>query len=85
MLSALRCHAVCYIHQWGLNHWGLHHCSPLEHTLYRHMSNLVMAISQCQKCTKWPLSLLMLLGQLSSSHSNNIVGHTDLGAQQRVT
>ena len=30
MLSAFRCHARCCIHLGSLNHWGLHHCNPLE-------------------------------------------------------
>ena len=30
---------------WGLNHWDLHHCMPLELTHGMHMCNLTMVIS----------------------------------------
>ena len=52
MLSAFRCHAGCYIHLWGLNHWCVHHCNPLELTHGRHMCNL-------EVCTEWLLPLLL--------------------------
>ena len=32
LLSTFRCHTGCHIHSLGLNHWGLHHCNPLEST-----------------------------------------------------
>ena len=35
----------CHIHQLGLNHWSLLHCSPLEHINCRHMCILVVVIS----------------------------------------
>ena len=71
-----------------LNCWGLHHCNPLELTNTRHMYNLVMVISPHEECTEWlpPPALnggnLLLLSQLSSSHSNYMVGHTALGDLQ---
>ena len=81
-----------YFHLWGLNHWVLHHCNPLELTDGMHMCNLVIVIGPHQVCTEWlfpPLFLsrgsLLLLNQLSSSHSNYMVGHTALGAWQRVS
>ena len=87
MLSVFRCHAGCHIHLWGLNHWGLHHCSILELSNDRHMCNLVMIIATHQECTEWLLhplfwveGSLLLLNQLSSSHCNCIVEHTALGA-----
>ena len=49
MLSALRCHAWCHIHQSGFNHWGLHCCSPSEHNHDRHMCILVTVIGPCQE------------------------------------
>ena len=92
MLSTFRCHAVCHIHQWGLNHWDVHHCHLLELTQGRNLSNLVMVISPCQEYTKWLLppllqvgGSLLLLSQLSSSHSNYMVWYSALGAWQRVT
>ena len=30
------------LHQWGLNHMGLHCCNPLEHTHDRHMCFMVL-------------------------------------------
>ena len=62
MLSAFRCHAGCCFHLWGLNHWGLHHCSPLELTHGRHMCNLVMVIGSHQVCTMWLLPPLLYGG-----------------------
>ena len=59
MPSAFRCHAGCCIHLWGLNHWGLHHCSPLELTYGRHICNLAMVIGPHQECTKWLLPPLL--------------------------
>ena len=47
LVYAFRYHAGCHIHQWGLNHWVLNHCSLLEHTHGRHMCSLVMFISPC--------------------------------------
>ena len=38
----------CYVHQWGLNHWGLLCCSPMEYTLGRHICLLVMVHGPCQ-------------------------------------
>ena len=56
------------------------------------MCSLVMVTGPCQEYTKWllcpllwVLGSLLLLNQLSSSHSSFMVGHTDLGAWQRVT
>ena len=92
MLFAFRCHAGHHIHLRVLNHWGLHHCNPLELTHSRHMCNLVVSISPHLVCTEWlfpPLlwvgGSLLLLNQMSTSHSNYTVGHTALGAWQRVT
>ena len=75
-----------------LNHWGLHHCNPLDLTHGRYMCNLAMVIGPHQVCTEWLLpsllwvvGILLQLSQLSSSHSNHMVGHTALGALQRVT
>ena len=45
MICTFRYHAGCYIHLWGLNFLGLHHCNPLGLTHGRHMCNLVMVIS----------------------------------------
>ena len=59
----------------GLNHWGLHHCILLEFTHGRHMWSLVMVISPHQICTE----------QLLPTHPIYMVGHTALGAWQRVT
>ena len=55
LLSTFRCHAGCHVHPWGLSHWGLHHCNPLEFTHGRHMCNLVMVIGPHQVCTEWLL------------------------------
>ena len=33
----------CYVHQWGLNHWGLPYHYPMEYILGSHMCLLVMA------------------------------------------
>ena len=35
---------------WGLNHWDLHHCNPLESTHGRYMCSLVMIIGPHQVC-----------------------------------
>ena len=59
MLSAFRCHIGCLIHLLGLNHWGLHHCNPLELTHGRHMCNLVMVIGLHQVCIEWLLPPLL--------------------------
>ena len=71
---------------------GLHPCSPLEDTHSRHMCILVMVIGQCKEWTEWLLPTLLWIGgsiilvnQLSFSHSNNMFGHTALDAWQRVT
>ena len=91
MLSVFRYHAGCHINLWGFKCWGLHHCSLLELTHGRHMCNLVMVTSPHQECTEWLLPPLLWVGepfathQLYSSHSNYMVGHTALGAWQRVT
>ena len=84
MFSTFRCHAGCFTNLWGLNH-----CSPMKSTHGRHMCNLVIAIGRHQECTAWLLTPLpcgrgshLLLNQLSSSHSNYMVGHTGLGAWQ---
>ena len=84
-----RCHAGCHIHLWGLKHWGLHHCNPLELIHGRQTCNLAMVIGPHQVCIEWllpPTALsrgsLLLLNQLSSSHSNYTVGYTALGAWQ---
>ena len=53
ILSAFRCHAGCCIHLWGLTHWDLHHCSPLELTHGSYMFNLIMVIGPHQECTEW--------------------------------
>ena len=50
LLSTFRCQVGCHIHLWGLNHWGFHHCNPLEFTHGRHMCNLVMVIGPCLVC-----------------------------------
>ena len=88
MLSTIRCHAVCQIHQWGLNHWGLHHSSPSEHTHGRHMCILEMVISPHQE-SKWLFpsaalsgGSLILLFQLFSSHYSIMVVHTALESWQ---
>ena len=52
LLSTFRCHTGCHIHPWGLNHWGLHHCNPLEFTYDRHMCNLVTVSDPHQICTE---------------------------------
>ena len=91
MLSAFRCHAGCHIHQWGLNCWL---CTTAA------LQSIPMAgicASWWWSSTTWGMhqvaapstalsrgSLLPLI-QLASSHSNNMVGHTVLGAWQRVT
>ena len=62
MVSTFRCHSGCHIYQWGLNHWGLHLCSPSEHTHYRHMYIQMMVISPCQECTEWLLPPLLWIG-----------------------
>ena len=71
----------CHFHLWGLNHWGLHHHSPSGHTHGRHMSILVIFWGPHQECSRWLLpplfesrESLMLLSQLYSSHSSNMVG-----------
>ena len=53
------CSGVCFqvpywipYSSWGLNHMGLHNCSPLEHTHGRHICILAMVISPCQECTE---------------------------------
>ena len=53
LLSTFRCHAGCLIHSWGLNHWGLYHCNPLEFPCGRHMCNLVMVIGLHHVWTEW--------------------------------
>ena len=55
LFSTFRCHTGCYIHPWGLNHWGLHHCNLWEFTSGRHICNLVMVIIPHQVCTEWVL------------------------------
>ena len=55
MFSAFRWYSGCHIHQWGLIHWGLQHCSSSEHTHGRNICILVMVIGPCQECTKWLL------------------------------
>ena len=47
----------------GLNHWGLHHCNPLESSCSRHMCNLVMVIGPHQVCTEWLLPPLHWIGR----------------------
>ena len=42
-----------------LNHWGLHHCNPLELTHGRHMCNLLMVIGPHQVHTEWLVPLLL--------------------------
>ena len=56
------------------------------------MCNQVMVISPCLVCMEWLLPLLLwvggsclLLSQLFPNHPIYMVGHTALGAQQRVT
>ena len=81
-----RCHAGCHNHLWGLNHWGLHHCKPLQITHGRHMCNREMVISPHQVCTEWAApsttlsrGSLMLLHLLFPGHPIYMVGHTALG------
>ena len=62
LLSTFRCPAGCHIHSWGLNHWGLHHCSPMEFTYGRHMCNQVVVIGSQQVCTEWLLPPLQWVG-----------------------
>ena len=44
LLSTFRCHAGYYIHPWGLNHWSLHHCNPLEFTCARHILECIFTL-----------------------------------------
>ena len=69
MLSAFKYHAGCHIHQWGLNHCSLHHCSLLEHIHSRHMCSLVMVINPCQEYTKWCSLHCFKYGEPSVSQS----------------
>ena len=92
LLSTFRFPAGFHIHPWGLNHWGLHPCNPMEFTCGRHMCNLVMVISPHKVCTDLLLppqhlsrGSLLLLNLLCPSNPIYMVGHTALGAWQRVT
>ena len=92
MLSVFRCDAGCCIHLWGLNHWGLHHCSHLEFINGKPMCNLMMVISSHQLFTEWlPSSTALSRGAFCyslscpSSHSNYMVGHTALGSLAEST
>ena len=58
VLSTFRYLCRCHINQWMLNHLGLHHCNPLQHTHGRHVHILVMVIIPNQECTKLLLPLL---------------------------
>ena len=72
----------------GLNHWGLHHCNPLELTHGRHMPNLVMVIGPHKVCIEWLLPPLLGVGEPHATqsavpnHPICMVGHTALGAWQ---
>ena len=78
--------------QWGLNHWGLHHCNPLEFTpwqAYVQCGNGHQPTPGMQRVAA-PFSTLsrgslMLLSLLFPSHPIYMMGHTALGAWQRVT
>ena len=60
LLSVFRLQCGYQFHKWGLNHWGLHHCNPLEYTHDKHLCLLVMvlahtrgALSRCSlKCLR---------------------------------
>ena len=52
----------CHIHLWGLNHWGLHPCNPLQLTCDGHMCDLMMVISQHWVCIEWLLLPLPCVG-----------------------
>ena len=79
LLSIFRCHAGCHIHPWGPNHWGLHHCNPLEFRPTAGMHR-VAAFS-----TTLSRGSLMLLCLLFPSYPIYMVGPSALGTWQRVT
>ena len=58
-----------HTHQWGLNHWGLHPCSPLEHKHCRHLCIMVMVIGSHQEFTEWLLHPLLQLEEPYATHS----------------
>ena len=39
LVSTLRFPCGCHVHQWGLKHWGLHHCNSLVYTHGWHVSS----------------------------------------------
>ena len=76
----------------GAQPLGFADCNPLEFNHGRHMYSLVMVISPCLVCIEWllpPLPCvgrsLLLLSWLFPHHPIYMVGHTALGAQQRIT
>ena len=54
-----------HVHQLGLNTWGFHHCSLLEHTLGRHMCLLELVHGPCQEWTEWLLLPQLQVGGAS--------------------
>ena len=62
IIYAFRFQCGCHCHLWGLNHWDLHHCSPLEYTHGRHMCIFVLVWGPCQAWTKWLLPPLLWVG-----------------------
>ena len=67
----------------GAQPLGLYHCNPLELTHCKHMCNQAEVLSPQQVCPEWLLlpllwveGSILLLNQLSSSHSNYMVVHT---------
>ena len=82
-----------YIHPWGLKHWALPHCNPLEFTHARHMCNLEMAIDPHQVCTEVAAPFTVLSrGEAYATQSavlpaipNYMMEHTSLESWQRVT
>ena len=62
LLSAVRFLCGCHFYQWGLNHWGLWHCNPLEYTFGRYMCFLMLVCGPHQECTEWLLLQHLQLG-----------------------
>ena len=92
VLSTFRCHTGCHIPHWGLNCWVVYHCNPIGVYPWQayvqpgdgHWSTPGMH-RVAAPSTTLSRGSLMLLSLLFLSHPVYMMGHTDMGAWQRVT
>ena len=87
MLVSVMVFAVCFqLPMWLSCSPMRQHCNLSQYTLVRHLCLLVVVCEPCHECTECLLlhllqegRYLMLLIQLSPSHSICVIGHTALG------